>query len=656
MHSKDVKLYDCSNGGRIMEKESIIDKKRLYDSDKIKVLEGLSAVRKRPSMYIGSTDENGLHHLVYEVVDNSIDEAMEGYCDKIEVTINGDGSVSVDDNGRGVPVSEHPQYGRPGVEIVMTKLHAGGKFDRKSYKVSGGLHGVGVSVVNALSKWLEVEVKREGKIYYQRYERGTPVTDLIEKEDGGKHTGTCVTFKPDDEIFETVEFSFSTLKKRMRELAFLNKGLKISLTDNRGDETCEFYYEGGIVEFVEYLNDDRETLHPEPIYFKDRSNGVHVEVAMQYLSESYNRDIMPFANNIHTIEGGTHLTGFRAGLTNTLKKYAEMNDLAQDIELSGNDFREGLTAVINVKLPEPQFEGQTKMKLGNSEIRGIVQSVLSEKLLTYLEEHPDVGSVVISKAVTAAKARRAAKKAKELTRRKGVLGSADLPGKLADCSNPDPERSELYLVEGDSAGGSAKQGRDRNFQAILPLRGKIINVEKARIDKMLENKEIRSIISALGTGVGEDFDVDEARYHKLIIMTDADIDGAHIRTLLLTFFYRYMKPLIEEGYLYMAQPPLYKIKKGGGVRYAYDEYEKNEILEEWGKRGVSLQRNKGLGEMNPKELWETTMDPDNRILARVTIEDAEKADELFDILMGKEVAPRKEFIQKNAAEATNIDL
>lgn len=640
-----------------MADESIVDNKDMYDSDKIKVLEGLSAVRKRPSMYIGSTDEGGLHHLVYEVVDNSIDEAMEGYCDKIEVTINEDGSVTVSDDGRGIPVSEHPQYERPGVEIVMTKLHAGGKFDRKSYKVSGGLHGVGVSVVNALSEWLKVEVKRDSKLYRQEYERGMPTTDLEEVDDGEMMTGTTVTFMPDDEIFETTDFDYETLKDRLRELAFLNKGLHISLEDDRHGEECEFHYEGGIVEFVEYLNMEKEHLHPEPIYFKDRSDGVHVEVAMQYLSGSYNREILPFANNIHTVEGGTHLTGFRAGLTHTLKKYADRNDLVDDdIKLRGNDFREGMTAVINVKLPEPQFEGQTKMKLGNSEIRGIVQSIVSEELLTYLEEHPDVGEIIIDKAITAAKARHAAQKAKELTRRKGVLGSSDLPGKLADCSNPDPTVSELYIVEGDSAGGSAKQGRDRNYQAILPLRGKIINVEKARLDKMLENKEIRSIISALGTSIGEEFSLEETRYHKVIIMTDADIDGAHIRTLLLTFFYRYMKPIIEEGYLYMAQPPLYKIRKGGGTRYAYDEPEKREILEEWGNRGVSIQRNKGLGEMNPKELWKTTMDPENRILARVTIEDAQEADSLFNILMGKEVSPRKEFIQQNAAEATNIDI
>ncbi|MFW6040900.1 MAG: DNA topoisomerase (ATP-hydrolyzing) subunit B [Thermoplasmatota archaeon] len=639
-----------------MVEETIVDRDDIYDSDKIKVLEGLSAVRKRPSMYIGSTDENGLHHLVYEVVDNSIDEAMGGYCDNISITILNDGSIKVVDDGRGIPVSNHPQYQRPGLEIVMTKLHAGGKFDRKSYKVSGGLHGVGVSVVNALSSKMEVKVRREGKIYRQKYEKGEPVTDVEVVGDYSGSSGTEVWFEADPEIFETTEFDFETLKKRMRELAFLNKGLKIKLTDERNEQGCEFHYEGGIVEFVEYLNREKKILHPDPIYFKDRSDGVHVEVAMQYLSESYSREIMPFANNIHTVEGGTHLTGFRAGLTNTLKRYADNNDMAKDIELSGNDFREGLTAIINVKLPEPQFEGQTKMKLGNSKIRGIVQSVVSDKLMTFLEENPRVAEVILEKAITAAKARQAAKKAKELTRRKGVLGSADLPGKLADCSNPDPSESELYIVEGDSAGGSAKQGRDRNFQAILPLRGKIINVEKARIDKMLENKEIRSIISALGAGIGEDFDVEDIRYHKVIIMTDADIDGAHIRTLLLTFFYRYMKPLIQEGYLYMAQPPLYKIKKGGGVRYAYNERERRGVLDEWGKNGVSIQRNKGLGEMNPKELWETTMDPDNRILAKVAIEDAEAADNLFNILMGKEVGPRKRFIQENASEATNIDI
>ncbi len=639
-----------------MKDESIFKKEDIYDSEKIKVLEGLKAVRKRPSMYIGSTDERGLHHLVYEVVDNSIDEAMEGYCDKIQVIIEEDGSVKVCDNGRGIPVSEHPQYGRPGVEIVMTKLHAGGKFDRKSYKVSGGLHGVGVSVVNALSKWLEVKVKREGEVYYQRYERGKPVTDVDKIDGDGKISGTITTFKPDPEIFETIEFEYSELEKRMRELAFLNKGLEIIIKDERKGLKNKFHYEGGIIEFVEFLNKDKEKLHSEPIYFNRREDGVHVEVAMQYRTESYSREIMAFANNINTKEGGTHLSGFRAALTRTLNSYADNNDLVGDINIRGDDYREGLTSVINVKLPEPQFEGQTKTKLGNSEIRGIVQSIVSDELMTYLEENPKVAEAIIEKALTAAKARQAAKKAKELTRRKGILDSVDLPGKLSDCANPDPTKSELYIVEGDSAGGSAKQGRNRDFQAILPLRGKIINVEKARLNKMLENKEIRSVISAIGAGIGDDFDPDESRYHKVIIMTDADVDGAHIRTLLLTFFYRYMKPLIERGYLYMAQPPLYKITKGGGVRYAHSEEEKENILAEWGKRGVSIQRYKGLGEMNPKELWETTMDPDNRVLAKVTVEDGERADELFDLLMGKSVQPRKEFIKQNAKAATNIDV
>ncbi len=645
-----------------MEEEPMLDKKDIYDTDKIKVLEGLKAVRKRPSMYIGSTDENGLHHLVYEVVDNSIDEAMEGYCDRIEVTIKSDGSVEVSDNGRGIPVSEHPQHNLPGVEIVMTKLHAGGKFDRKSYKVSGGLHGVGVSVVNALSEWLEVKVKRDGKIYRQRYKRGDPISEVEMIGEDGATSGTTTTFMPDPEIFETVEFDYNTLKERMRELAFLNKGLKIVFKDERRvvEEGVEkkdiFHYEGGIVEFVNYINEGKEKLYPEPIYFKRREDGVHVEVAMQHKSESYAKEILAFANNIHTKEGGTHLSGFRAALTRTLNNYGEANGLTDDVQIRGDDYREGLTAVINIKLPEPQFEGQTKTKLGNSEIRGIVQSIVGTELMTFLEENPSIAEVIIDKAVTAAKARQAAKKAKELTRRKGLLESVDLPGKLADCANPDPSKSELYIVEGDSAGGSAKQGRDRDFQAILPLRGKIINVEKARLNRMLENKEIRSIISAIGAGVGEDFDPDESRYHKIIIMTDADVDGAHIRTLLFTFFYRYMKPLIERGYLYMAQPPLYKITKGGGVRHVYSEAEKAEVLNEWGKRGVSIQRYKGLGEMNPKELWETTMDPENRILAQVTIEDAKEADDLFDLLMGKEVAPRREFIQQNAKAATNIDV
>ncbi len=640
-----------------MEKESILKKEDLYDSDKIKVLEGLSAVRKRPSMYIGSTDERGLHHLVYEVVDNSIDEAMEGYCDKITVTIHEDGSVEVSDNGRGIPVSKHPQYGRSGLEIVMTKLHAGGKFDRKSYKVSGGLHGVGVSVVNALSEWCEVTVTREGKVYRQKYERGKPESDVKIIDEDGVNSGNDTRFMPDDEIFETTEFKFDTLKDRMQELAFLNKGLKIILQDKRDDRKTEFHYEGGIVEYVQYLTREKERLHSDPIYFKKRQDGVHVEVSMQYLTQSYSKkNILAFANNINTIEGGTHLSGFRAALTRTFNYYADKNDLAEDVDIHGDDFREGLTAVINVKLPEPQFEGQTKTKLGNSEIRGIVQSIVREKLMTYLEENPKVAKAIIEKAKMAAKARQAAKKAKELTRRKGILSSVDLPGKLADCANPDPAKSELYIVEGDSAGGSAKQGRDRDFQAILPLRGKIINAEKSRLNKMLENKEIRSIISALGAGIGDEFDVDECRYHKVIIMTDADVDGAHIRTLLFTFFYRYMKPLIERGYLYMAQPPLYKIKKGGGSRYVYTESGKQEVLEEWGNRGISIQRYKGLGEMNPTELWETTMNPENRKLAQATVEDAEKADELFDLLMGKEVKPRREFIKTNAAQATNVDV
>ncbi|MFO8110005.1 MAG: DNA topoisomerase (ATP-hydrolyzing) subunit B [Thermoplasmata archaeon] len=640
-----------------MSEKTIIEQKEVYDSDKIKVLEGLDAVRKRPSMYIGSTDERGLHHLVYEVVDNAIDEAMGGYCDRIKILLHEDGSVSVKDNGRGIPVSVHPQYGRPGVEIVMTKLHAGGKFDNKSYKVSGGLHGVGVSVVNAISQWLTVEVKREGKRYKQKYQRGKPVTGLEEIGSFEGRNGSTVRFKPDPEIFEILEFNYQTLKRRMRELAFLNKGLKIILEDERSKESEEFYAEGGIIEFVEYLNQGKESLHPNVIYFKDRLNGVHVEIAMQYLSDSYStRNIYPFANNIHTLEGGTHLTGFRAGLTNVLKKYAEKNGYAKDIELAGDDFREGLTAIVNVKLPEPQFEGQTKMKLGNSEIRGIVQSVVGKRLMTYLEEHPTEAEIVIEKALMAAKARQAARKAKELTRRKGILESMDLPGKLADCSNPDPEVSELYIVEGDSAGGSAKQGRDRDFQAILPLRGKIINVEKARIDKMLENKEIRSMISALGAGFHSEFDPESVRYHKIIIMTDADVDGAHIRTLLFTFFYRYMKDIIDLGYLYMAQPPLYKLKKGRSERYVYNEREKRELMEEWGNRGIGIQRYKGLGEMNPAELWETTMNPENRILAQVTIEDAIEADQLFDVLMGKHVEPRREFIENNAKMATNIDV
>lgn len=627
-----------------------------YNPESIQVLEGLKAVRKRPGMYVGNNDKRGLHHLVYEVVDNSIDEAMEGHCDTIEVTVKEDGSVTVSDNGRGIPVSEHSKHNKSGVEIAMTKLHAGGKFDSKSYKVSGGLHGVGVSVVNALSKWLEVKVKRNGGVYHQEYRRGKPIKDLEKIEDNMDGTGTTITFKPDGEIFETVKFDYNKLKKRMRQVAFLNQGLKIQMTDERNNESHTFHYEGGIIEYVEYLNKDHETLYQEPIYLEEEKDDVVVELAMQHRTESYSGNILSFANNINTEDGGTHLSGFRAALTRTINNYAERNDLDGDLKIKGEDYREGLTAVINVKLPDPQFEGQTKAKLGNSDIRGIVQSAISDKLNIFLEETPDVAKAIVKKAMTAAKARKAAKKAKDLTKRQGLLESVSLPGKLSDCSNPDPSESELYIVEGDSAGGSAKQGRNRDFQAILPLRGKIINAEKSRLDKLLENNEIKSIISAIGAGVGSEFDPDEARYHKVIIMTDADVDGAHIRTLLLTFFYRYMKPLINKGYLYMAQPPLYKITKGGGTRHAYTEEEKKEVLDEWGKRGVGIQRYKGLGEMNPTELWKTTMDPDNRRLARVTVEDSEKADQLFNLLMGKEVQPRKRFIRENAAAATNVDV
>ncbi len=628
-----------------------------YDPGSIQVLEGLKAVRKRPGMYVGNSDEKGLHHLIYEVVDNSIDEAMEGHCDSITVSINDDGSITVVDDGRGIPVSKNEKHDKSGVELVMTKLHAGGKFDNKSYKVSGGLHGVGVSVVNALSEWLEVNVKRNGGKYHQKYKRGKPIKDLEKVEDNINKSGTSVTFKPDEEIFETVKFDYSKVKKRMQEVAFLNKGLKINVKDERKDEEKTFHYEGGIVEYAEYINEKFENLYDDPIYLKETKDDVEVEIALQHRSESNATNLLGFANNIHTEDGGTHLSGFRAAITRTLNNYANNNGLVSDkVNIKGDDYREGLTAIINVLLPDPQFEGQTKAKLGNREIRGIVQSVITDNLKIYLEENPKTAELIIKKAQMAAKARKAAKKAKELTRKETLLGSAGLPGKLSDCSSRDPSKSELYIVEGDSAGGSAKQGRDRKYQAILPLKGKILNAEKKTIDRILDNKEVKSIISAINAGVGDEFDVEDVRYKKVIIMTDADVDGAHIRTLLLTFFYRYMRPLIENGYLYMAQPPLYKITKGGGTKHAYTEKEKKEILDDWGKRGVGIQRYKGLGEMDPSELWKTTMAPENRRLARVTIDDSKRADELFNLLMGKEVQPRKEFIRRNATAATNVDV
>lgn len=627
-----------------------------YDVSKIEVLEGLAPVRKRPSMYIGNTDLRGLHHLVYEVVDNSIDEAMAGNCDEILVTLNEDGSVTVEDNGSGIPVGIHPRFKKSGVEIVMTKLHAGAKFDDKTYKVSGGLHGVGVSVVNALSERLRVEVRRDGKLYAQDFKRGEAQGDL--KEVGkAEDTGTTVTFMPDSEIFEDLTFDYPTILGKMRELAFLNKGVKIVLS-KLGEEPQqdEFQYEGGIVEFVKFINANRTALHEDPIYFESSSRNVEVELAMQY-TDAYSENIHTYANNIGTIEGGSHLVGLRAALTRTMNDYAKQEKLLkeQDQALSGDDVREGLTAILSIRLPEPQFEGQTKTKLGNSEVKGIVEKIVNKKLGEFLLENPGVGKIAIGKAVLASQARAAARKARELTRRKGFLEGMSLPGKLADCSERDPAKSELFIVEGASAGGSAKQGRDRRFQAILPLKGKILNVEKARLDKILKNEEIRILITALGTNVKDEFEIEKARYHRIIITTDADVDGSHIRTLLLTFFYRFMRPLIDAGYIYIAQPPLYRLSKGKAVTYVYTEKEKEEYLKDDG-RGVRIQRYKGLGEMNPHQLWETTMDPEKRMLKIVTVEDAVKADLLFNILMGDAVQPRREFIEAHAKEVVNLDI
>jgi DNA gyrase subunit B len=629
-----------------------------YDVSKIQVLEGLAGIRKRPAMYIGSTDSRGLHHLIYEVVDNSIDEAMAGRCCMISVVLNEDGSVTVEDDGQGIPVAKHPTYKKSGVEIVMTKLHSGAKFDSKTYKVSGGLHGVGLSVVNALSEWLEVNVNRGGKSYYQKYIRGVPQAELKAK---GKTegTGTTITFMPDKEIFEDVIFDFDSLSSRVREWAFLNKGVRITIKRKKEDGEWEekaFQYDGGIIEYVKYINRARNSLHADPIYFSAGKEGAILEVSLQY-TDTFAESIHTFVNNVSTAEGGTHLTGFRSALTRSMNDYARAQGLLKsaDFSLSGEDVREGLTAIISLKIADPQFEGQTKSRLGNSEVKGIVDSLVSEKLSEYFLENPKVAEVCINKAVLAAQAREAARKARELTRRKGFLESLSLPGKLADCSERDPALSEIFIVEGPSAGGSAKQGRDRSFQAILPLRGKIMNVEKARLEKILHSGEIRTLITALGTNIEEEFDANKARYHKIIIMTDADVDGAHIRTLLLTFFYRKMKELIDKGYIYIAQPPLYRLKRGKEEHYVYTEEEKNELLEKMGK-GTSIQRYKGLGEMNPHQLWETTMNPENRILKKVTIEDAIKADELFTILMGDAVGPRREFIETHAKEVINLDI
>lgn len=627
-----------------------------YDAGKIQVLEGLEAVRRRPGMYIGTTSAKGLHHLIYEVVDNAIDEALAGVCDLIEITLNADGSCSVKDNGRGIPVDIHPTMGRPGVEVVMTVLHAGGKFGGGGYKVSGGLHGVGVTVVNALSEWLKVEVVQNGGLFFQEYHRGRPVADL-KRLGNAPGNGTKVTFKPDAEIFETLDFSFETVAQRLRELAFLNKGVQIILTDDRTQESLRFLYEGGIASFVQHLNKNKDVLHPKPIYFTAEKDGSSVEVALQY-NDGYVENIYSFANTIRTAEGGAHESGFKTALTRVVNDYARKNSLVKENEtnLTGEDIREGMTAIISVKLPNPQFEGQTKTKLGNSEMTGLVNSVVGDKLSSFLEENPSVAKKVIEKTVMAARAREAARKARDLTRRKNALEISSLPGKLTDCSSRDPSVSELFLVEGDSAGGSAKQGRDRRFQAILPLRGKIINVEKARLDRILNHEEVRTIITALGTGIGDDFDIAKARYHRIVIMTDADVDGSHIRTLLLTFFYRYMPKLIEHGYIYVGRPPLYSVRKNKQLHYAYNDDEKDRLLQRVGPvKEDDIQRYKGLGEMNAEQLWETTMNPEKRTLIRINLEDAIAADEIFTILMGDKVAPRREFIQDHAHEVRELD-
>ena len=633
------------------------DNNRQYGAEQIQVLEGLEPVRKRPGMYIGSTGLRGLHQLVYEVVDNSIDEALAGVCDQIYICINEDESVIVIDNGSGIPVETHKKTGKSTVETVLTVLHAGGKFDNDAYKVSGGLHGVGVSVVNALSEWLIVEVKRDGKIYKQDYERGSAKTKL-EIVGSTEERGTTVTFKPDHLIFEDINFDYSVLEHRLRELAFLNRGLKIILEDKRNNVKNDFHYEGGIREFVSFLNKKKNIIHDKIIYNEGSKDGSTVEVAIQY-TDAYNESVYSFANNINTYEGGTHLSGFKASLTRVFNDYAKKYNLIKDNEnnLSGEDIREGMTAVLSVKLLQPQFEGQTKTKLGNSEMRGIVESLINESLSNFLEENPKVSKIIIDKAQKAARAREAARKARELTRRKNALDGLSLPGKLADCSEKNPSLCEVYLVEGDSAGGSAKQGRDRKIQAILPLKGKILNVEKARLDKILNFEEIRAMITAFGCGIGEDFNIEKLRYGKIIIMTDADVDGAHIRTLLLTFFYRYMKPLIENGHICIAQPPLYKVKKGKEEKYLYSDDELTKHIDKIGRDSkYSIQRYKGLGEMNPEQLWDTTMNPEDRIVLKVEVEDALKADEIFTTLMGDKVQPRREFIERNAKYANNIDV
>ncbi len=623
-----------------------------YDASKIQVLEGAEAVRKRPGMYIGSTSERGLHHLVYEVVDNSIDEALAGYCSKVLVIIHPDNSITVEDDGRGIPTDMMPNEGKTALEVIFTKLHAGGKFDKNSYKVSGGLHGVGISVVNALSEKTDVQVFRNGQEVRMSFSRGKPTTDMI-KVGPTERRGTIVTFKPDAEIFTTLEYHYDILASRLRELAFLNKGVEITLKDERTEKEQTFLYKGGINEFVDHLNKNKTPLH-STIHMEGEKSGVQAEIALQY-NDGYSENVYSFVNNINTIEGGTHLSGFKTALTRTLNSYADKQSGGK-VKISSDDTREGLSAVISVKVPEPQFEGQTKTRLGNSEVKGIVDSLVNTKLAQFLEENPKEARIIVEKSVNAAKAREAARKARDLTRRKGVLDGNALPGKLADCSNKDPAQSEIYIVEGDSAGGSAKQGRNKEFQAILPLRGKILNVEKARLHKMFSSQQIVTLVTALGCGIADDFNIEKTRYHKIVIMTDADVDGAHIRTLLLTFFFRYLRPLIDAGYIYIAQPPLYKVSKNKRNYWIYTDEEYKRLIDEIGEEGIGVQRYKGLGEMNADQLWDTTMDPEHRKMLKVTVEDAVAADQLFTLLMGSEVPPRRDFIEQNAKLAENIDI
>ena len=632
-----------------------------YDATSIQVLEGLEAVRKRPAMYIGDVSVRGLHHLVYEVVDNSVDEALAGFCTEIAVTIETDGSCTVRDDGRGIPIDMHATMKKPALEVVMTTLHAGGKFDDKTYKVSGGLHGVGVSVVNALSEWCEVDVLKEGRLYHQRYEKGKPTGPMKSAPappGAAKNgSGTTTRFKPDTEIFTDPTLHWDNLAGRLRELAFLNSGLSIKLTDARNGKTVEYLYKGGIVEFVKYLNQNKEALHTKPVFFSRERDGLIVEIALQY-NDSYAESVHSFVNNINTIEGGTHLIGFRSALTRTLTNYAEKEGMAQraKVGVSGEDVREGLTAVISIKMQNPQFEGQTKTKLGNSEVKGVVESIVGEGLREFFEETPPVARKIVEKMLAAARAREAARKARELARRKSILDGGSLPGKLADCAFDDPGLCELYIVEGDSAGGTAKQGRDRRFQAVLPIRGKILNVEKARLDKILSNEEIRSLITALGTSVKDEFDITKLRYHKLVIMTDADVDGSHIRTLLLTLFFRELQPLVDAGHVFIAQPPLYLVKAGKEEIYCYNDKERDEAIARLGRKNIQVQRYKGLGEMNPDQLWKTTMNPETRTLLRVTNEDAVEASRIFTILMGEQVEPRRQFIEENALMVKNLDI